>query len=158
MSDRIRDPQQLIPHRPPAILLDEVLDYGENHASALVRVRRDSPWFDPACDGVPAWVGLEYMAQTIAIWSGWQQLSAGEEISVAFLLGSRSYRCSSPQFAAGLDLTVSVKVLMIEPRGLGSFDCRIEGGGVEALARVSAFRPDQSHDLAALAGPIPLQR
>lgn len=147
MPELIREPQRLMPHRPPSILLDEVLDYGEQHATALVRVRRDSKWFDPARDGVPAWVGLEYMAQTIAVWSGHLQVRAGRPITVAFLLGSRAYRCGVPQFAAGLDLMVSVRALVTEPNGLGSFDCRIEGDGVEAAARVNAFRRDDTRDI-----------
>lgn len=148
MPELIREPQRLMPHRPPAILLDEVLDYGDGHATALVRVRRDSKWFDPDGGGVPAWVGLEYMAQTIAVWSGHLQVRAGQPVSVAFLLGCRSYRCTAPRFAAGQDLTVSVRVLVTEPNGLGSFDCRIDGDGVEAVARVNAYRPDDARDMA----------
>jgi predicted hotdog family 3-hydroxylacyl-ACP dehydratase len=151
MTELIRDPQRLMPHRTPAILLDEVLDYGEHHARALVRVRSDSPWFDAGCDGVPAWVGIEYMAQTIAVWSGHLQLRVGQPVTVAFLLGTRSYRCSAPQFPAGVELVVAVDALVTEPNGLGAFECRIAGGGIEASARVNAFRPDDPHDFVNLA-------
>ena len=38
---------------------------------------------------VPAWVGIEYMAQAIAAWAGCRARAAGKPPQLGFLLGSR---------------------------------------------------------------------
>jgi predicted hotdog family 3-hydroxylacyl-ACP dehydratase len=142
MTERTRDLSVLLPHRPPMVLLDEVVDYGDDFAIGRVFVTPRSPFFDRAMDGVPAWVGIEYMAQTMAIWAADQQLRVGRPVNVAFLLGARRYRSNVPSFPNGAVLTVRSDTLFNDENNVGAFACRIEGGGILAEARLNAFRPD----------------
>lgn len=146
MSEALRQLEALLPHRPPMILLDEVVACVDDYAEARVTIRRDAPFFDAALDAMPAWVGIEYMAQTIALWGGDQQLRSGREIKVAFLLGTRAYRSNVAQFPPGALLSVRVDALYGEESGLGAFGCRIDGPGIEVTARISAFRPQNPED------------
>lgn len=153
MTDKIRDLEILLPHRPPMILLDEVVDYGDDFAIGRVTIRPTSRFFDPRLCAVPAWVGIEYMAQTIGIWAGAQQLRAGRPVQVAFLLGTRSYRSNMHAFAPDTVLTVRMDVLYSERNSLGSFGCRIDGVGavgasVEVTARINAFSPENPEEFA----------
>lgn len=152
MTEKIRDLVRLLPHRPPMILLDEVVDYGDDFAIARVAIQRASRFFDDRLDAVPAWIGIEYMAQTIGIWAGERQLRAGCVVGVAFLLGTRCYRSNVHAFAPGSVLTIRADVLYCESGGLGSFGCRIDGldtGGspIEVTARINALGPQHPEEL-----------
>lgn len=139
--------ESLIPHRSPMLLLDSALAVDDSRALAAVTITEQSPFYRPERRAVPAWVGLEYMAQTIALWSGEQLRRADKAIRIGFLLGTRKYAAEVAWFAAGTRLEVEITAVFLEPGGLSSFDCEIRaqseaGGAVLATARVNAFRPD----------------
>lgn len=74
MHTKTLDLATLLPHRDPMILLSTAVDYGDDFATAVVHISEASPFFDAELGGVPSWVGMEYMAQTIGIWAGHQRL------------------------------------------------------------------------------------
>ena len=124
------------------LLLDEVVSYDDDCAVAKVRIHPASRFYDAELGGVPAWVGIEYMAQTMGIWSGWQHLKKGEPIKLGFLLGSRAYKTEHAVFASGSELLVTAKVVYHEPGGIGAFECRISAPGLDINAQINAFMPD----------------
>jgi len=141
MNAKTRDLALLLPHRPPSVLLDEVLDYGNEHASARLRVHAQSNYFDRQQRGVPAWVGVEYMAQTLAIWAGDQRLQRGRPVNIALLVAVRQYRSNVPVFAEGVELTINATLILSEDTA-AVFDCEIVGQGVFVSARLSAVSPE----------------
>ncbi len=58
----------LLPHAPPAILLDRVLEWDEGMVEAVVNIKPGIPFYIDGY-GVPAHVGLEYMAQSCGAWA-----------------------------------------------------------------------------------------
>jgi predicted hotdog family 3-hydroxylacyl-ACP dehydratase len=139
--------ETLLPHRAPMLLLSEAVDYDETSASALIHISTHSPFFDAELGGVPSWVGMEYMAQTIGIWSGYQQLKKKSAVHAGFLLGSRRYECNSPIFPVGCTLQLSAKLVYQDDSGLGAFDCLIVGGEkITASAQIKAFGPENPQD------------
>ena len=86
--DRLAFPiEQYLPHRGAMRLIDRLIEAGEEHAVAEVDVPDEGLFVR---DGsVPAWVGIEYMAQTIAAWAGARALRTGGSPKLGFLLGSR---------------------------------------------------------------------
>jgi predicted hotdog family 3-hydroxylacyl-ACP dehydratase len=52
-------------------------------------IRPDSAYFDRQLNGVPNYVGIEYMAQSIAALAGVEARLDHEGIRVGFLLGTR---------------------------------------------------------------------
>lgn len=137
---------QVLPHEGRMLLLDELLDYGPEQVVCRVSIRPDSMFCES--EGVPAWVGLEYMAQTACAYSGIEEVQRGDRPSVALLLGTRRYRASVAHFAVGADLRVVANLLLRDENDLVAFDCVIYDGDV-VLARgdVKAIRP---HDLRAI--------
>ena len=133
--------EKYVPHRGPMLLLERLLDAGEEHAVAQVYVPRDGMFVQ---DGVvPAWVGIEYMAQTVAAWAGWQAVQRSQPVKIGFLLGSRKYEALQPSFAPGSTLRVVVRCELIGSNGLGMFDCQVWDGSVlAAQARISVFEPE----------------
>ncbi|MDR6395470.1 hotdog family protein [Herbaspirillum seropedicae] len=141
--------EQLLPHAAPMILIDRVVAVNEEQLQAELEIRPDSLFHTGS--GVGAWVGIEYMAQSIAAWAGYQELRQGGRAKIGFLLGARRYSCSVPEFVTGLRLGVSVQLLLQAENGLGSFDCRITDLATQqelAQATVSVFQPhDATHYL-----------
>jgi predicted hotdog family 3-hydroxylacyl-ACP dehydratase len=116
---------EVVPHDGVMSLLDAVLDYDDESLKASVTIHSNSVFLDG--DSVPAWVGIEYMAQAIAAYSGVQRRLTGREVKVGFLVGTRRYNCSHAHFPLGTELNVSVVREFQADNGLGSFACSIEG-------------------------------
>ncbi|HEY3452072.1 MAG TPA: hypothetical protein VGK67_37275 [Myxococcales bacterium] len=133
-------PAELLPHTPPMILIDEVVEYAFPHAAVRLKIRPDSMFVE---DGkVPALVALEYMAQALGIIVGYQSLARGEPIRIGFLLGTRELSLEIDHFDVGDELLAEADHLFGD-RVLGSFKCTVSRRGqVVASAQVNAFRSD----------------
>jgi predicted hotdog family 3-hydroxylacyl-ACP dehydratase len=135
----------LLPHRGAMRLIDSVAHCDDQAIVARVRVRPDGLFH--GADGVPAWVGIEYMAQAVAAWSGVRGSAGGGSPRIGYLLGSRRYEAAVPAFAVGSELTVHAQCELIGENGLGMFDCRIEHEGrVLASGRLSVFQPPRDDE------------
>ena len=133
--------EELVPHSGKMVLLNRVIEFDEENMVAEVIVRDDGLFGDG--NTVPAWLGIEYMAQTIAALGGMKRRLAGKPLNLGFLLGTRRYDCNVDTFAVGSVLTVSVKRL-VEDQGLGVFDCRISAEGISASAKLNVYQPDSA--------------
>ena len=137
------DVAELLPHDGNMVLLDRVLEYDQESLVAEVIVRNDGLFSDGQT--VPAWLGIEYMAQTVAAHGGMMNHLAGEPINLGFLLGSRRYTCNVSEFVVGTRLTVKVERL-IEDQGLAVFDCQILGDGIDISAKLNVYQPDKAEN------------
>ena len=133
--------RELLPHEPPMVLLDRAVAYGESSLTAEVDIRPDSVLC--AADGVPGWVGIEYMAQAVAAHAGFKARLVGELPAVGYLLGTRSYKCSVSSFPIGTTLSVQIESLFAE-MGLGAFACTIDMNGEVAAATINVYQPPDS--------------
>lgn len=143
----VRDPsivlpiEHYVPHRGAMLLIDRLLEASADHAVAEVRVSPDGLFVED--DGMPAWVGIEYMAQTVAAWAGWQAAQKNTPVRIGFLLGTRKFEAFTPSFSIGSVLRVTVRCELIGSNGLGMFDCELQDGTtVVARARISVFEPE----------------
>ena len=135
---------ELLPHQAPMLLLDRLLDYQGARVRCETRIGERHGLLLDERGNLPAWVGLELMAQTIAAWAGYQGWLRAEPPRMGMLLGSRLYKCAEPCFMAGRELEVSVEQL-VSDGGLSSFQCLIQGErGLLAEARVSTLQPDEA--------------
>jgi len=128
------NPTDLLAHRAPMLLLDSVLEAGPETVTAITRVD-PAAWY--AQDGaMPAWFGLELMAQTVAAYSGVQQSALGVEPRIGYLLGTRSYACALPAFPAGAELRIHAKLHYLDDTGLSAFHCAIHLNGAEIATAI----------------------
>lgn len=142
---------ELLPQSGPMMLLDAVLEAGEHHIICTLTVRDDG-LFSTADGRVPAWVGIEYMAQTIAAYSGYHRKRRGEPVDLGFLLGTRYYQCSVPAFPRRARLEVRADKDMDGLNGLSIFACRIQGDNIEATASLNVFLPEDARTFLAAKG------
>ncbi len=139
MSDR--KVEEMLPHSGVMLLLDRVVEYDQESLIAETMVRNDGLF--NSGDTVPAWLGIEYMAQTVAAHGGMMCLLAGKPIQLGFLLGTRRYASNIAYFKVGDRLTITVKRFM-EDQGLAVFNCQIMGEGIDISAKVNVYQPDEA--------------
>ena len=141
MTDTLPPIAELVPHQGAMCLLDRLLAAEGERLSAEVVVPAQGLFSHDG--GVGAWVGIEYMAQAVAAWAGWQARQLSQPPRIGLLLGTRRYRCGVPRFVAGQRLQVDVERGYQADNGLGQFECRIHADGVElASAQLTVFGPE----------------
>jgi predicted hotdog family 3-hydroxylacyl-ACP dehydratase len=137
---------EVLPHTDAMILLDHIVACEAERIACTRRVRAGESFV--ADDGsLPAWAGLELMAQTVAAWAGWHALAAGEPIRLGFLLGTRHYHATADAFPAGSELRIEAVRHFHDDEGMGVFACRIDAPGVHAEARLTVFSPPVAEEL-----------
>lgn len=138
--------EEVLPHKPPMILIDDIVDIEQEGLAARVRIGEDSRFYE-SLRGVPVWVGLEYMAQTVAAHVGTLALMQGEAVRIGLLLGTRRYETTTKYFALGQLLHVQVRRVLDEG-GLGQYRCQITTGEDQMMAKanVNAFMPKDIAD------------
>ena len=128
----------MLPHSRAMILIGEPAASGHDWAEASVRIAEDSLFYEPG-KGVPAWIGAEYMAQTVALFAGVASRRADEEIMIGLLLGSRQYKVSAPYFKLGSLLRVRGQRVWQDDR-MAVFECRIDAESRLAEAQLSVYQ------------------
>lgn len=95
---------ELLPHRPPMLLLDELVAAGDSSVTCRVTLRDDSPFVR---DGkAPALVALEYFAQAVAALFAYKSFGTGAPPFRGVLLGARELELSAPNLSVGDTLEV----------------------------------------------------
>ena len=136
--------REVLPHQGQMVLIDHIERYEpEGTMVCSVQVGAWSLFHNE--DGVvPAHIGIEYMAQTVAAFFGMGQRLIGEPLEVGFLLGTRSMYIRTDAFQPGQQLTVTASKVY-DYNGMGVFDCTISDSSYteEVLleGKVNVYRP-----------------
>ncbi len=81
---------ELVPHRPPALCVDELLEYSPESGRARGRVREENPLLRP--DGtLDPLASVEIMAQALAAHEGFTRALEGRRPGGGFLVGVRDF-------------------------------------------------------------------
>ena len=116
-----------LPHTATMLLLDRITDWNIQSCTLCseVAVTEDSLFYNEEHNGVPAWVGFEYMAQSIAALSGLHaRKELGKPPKVGFIMSIRNYTAEIPFFPAGQVLRIGINQIFNE-NSVVSFDCTI---------------------------------
>lgn len=142
---------ELVPHAAPMLLLDRIVESGDDYLITELTVRADG-LFDIE-GSVPAFLGLEYMAQSIAAFSGLRSYRSGEPIKMGFLLGTRRYESNVHNYPTGDILRVTAKEIVYGDTGMAAFECKVQGPQVLQTAVLTVFEPADQASLAGIIGP-----
>ena len=133
---------ELLPHAGDMILIDQILSFDDEQIHTRLTVK---PGLFSRPDGsLPAWVGIELMAQSVAAYAGCHARQKGNAVELGFLLGSRKFECNVEHFPAGTELTIHGIRSLEDDNGMGVFECHITAPGIHATARLNVFRPPQA--------------
>lgn len=133
------DVESLVPHKGPMCLIDSVVDAGEDWIIARAEIRADNMFVQD--QGVPAWVGIEYMAQAVSALAGLRQRKNRSDVKLGFLLGTRKYSTERAFFEVGSVLQIKAQEVLLGENGLGAFQCEILIGEPVAQANLNVFQP-----------------
>jgi predicted hotdog family 3-hydroxylacyl-ACP dehydratase len=135
----------LLPHKEPMILIDKLIAIETKSVHCQVLICEQSPFFDQQTEAVGSHIGIEYMAQTIAIWSGYYGLLEGKPPSIALLLGCRDYKSACAKFKKGVFLDIYAEQFFVSGR-MAVFSCSIKSKGKELInGKLKVFMPDIKH-------------
>jgi len=132
--------EKLVPHDLPMALLDKMTEFQDNRSICQVTIHPEIMFYEE--NGVPAFVGLEYMAQAVAAHGGYRSLTQGEPVKVGFLLGTPHLKFYCESFSNGTTLNVEV----LEDWGdhqLMRFQCAIRdtAGNLLMETGLNVFQP-----------------
>jgi predicted hotdog family 3-hydroxylacyl-ACP dehydratase len=137
------DVSELIPHSGRMVLLDQVVDFDEKSTTCSAVIRPDSSF---VVNGqVGPWVGLEYMAQTVAAHGGLTLKRKGQRVRIGFLLACRSISFETGPFRVGQTLHVRASPLWGDEYLL-KFSCSIrdaDSGKMLQEADLSIYDPGE---------------
>lgn len=117
-------PAWLLPHAEPMVLLSRIVATAETWLEAEVDHRHPNV-FSQTNGDTPAWVALEYMAQTVAAYAGLKRRQSGREPNVGFLLGTRNFDVNVPCFKHGEALRIKVKPVLESDNDISLFQCEL---------------------------------
>ena len=127
MSDEFPPVRELVPQRPPMLLLDAVTDWDGETLTCAATVGAD--WLLVDGDGMPAAGLLEVMAQTVAALHGLQGRARGEPVRVGLLTGCRTLALHVARVRVGETVLASARQ-EFSMDAAAEFACRVERGGV----------------------------
>ena len=123
------------------LLLEHVVAADESSIEAE-QVVPTNAWYLDGARQMPAWIGIESMAQAIAAHVSLCALWRGEPPRCGVLLGAKDYRAAASGFDAGERLRVSARLTYRDESGFAAYDCVIAAGGRQlASAGLKVFQP-----------------
>lgn len=142
IPNRLPDIEDVLQHRGNMRLIDHLIAF-ENESIVAEYLPLSDAWYTDDQGRMPAWIGIELMAQAVAAHVG--MLKHSEELPQknGALVGTRRYSSTIPSFAAGMVLQIQATVVYQDASGLGAYDCSIFcNGHVLATATLKVFEPD----------------
>lgn len=117
------DLAKILPHKPPMILLDDILEVDIENAklSSMFKVYPEKIFFEEN-KGINSLTGIEFMAQTIGAYAYFKNNCA--EPKPGLLLGTRLYNNKIPYFKEGEEYKVTVHEIFTDNQ-IAVFDCLI---------------------------------
>ncbi|MCB1582381.1 MAG: hypothetical protein R3E90_10945 [Marinicella sp.] len=134
------DLTELLPHSGKMLLLDELIDWGEDWLEAAVNIKETSMFVEHGY--VNSLVVIEYMAQSIAALAGLRAKNKNEAVRIGLLLGTRKFDSSEVIIPVGSRLLIHVKEMFLEENGLGVFKCKATAPGISIDCNLNVYHPD----------------
>jgi len=101
----------IMPHRGRMLLLSRITGYDLNERviEAEYDVTNECIFYDSSAEGVPAWVGFEFIAQSIAAFSGIRDRAKGKPPQIGFVLAVSKLCMELSFFKPGSIITIKAK-------------------------------------------------
>ncbi|HRE17919.1 MAG TPA: hypothetical protein PLW86_12785 [Rhodocyclaceae bacterium] len=142
MKGHIPPIADILSHRGTMLWQDAVLSHDDTRAICRYRIPENG-WFVDAEGAMPAWLGIEVMAQAIAAHVAMRAIRLGLPPKRGALLGSRDFTSHCSAFPAGSTLLTTVDMEFRDESGLGAYQCSIRIGDAEvASAKLKVYEPD----------------
>ena len=134
--------EEVLQHRGNMLLIDRLIKFNSNAIIAEYSPRKNA-WYVDQDGQMPAWIGIELMAQAIAAHVGMLKRTENLPQKNGVLVGTRRYESTNPSFAVSVLLQIEVVVIYQDISGLAAYDCSISCEGSKlATATLKVFEPE----------------
>ena len=101
----------VMPHKGRMVLLTRITNYDlkERTIEAEYDIKEECIFYDADICGVPAWVGFEFIAQTVSALSGLTERVKGKPPRLGFVLGVSQVKIDIPFFKTGSIIKIKTK-------------------------------------------------
>jgi predicted hotdog family 3-hydroxylacyl-ACP dehydratase len=142
MQETLPPIETLLSHRGNMLLLGSVSAYDEQHVVCHAQPD-ERAWYADKSGAMPAWIGIELMAQAIAAHVALSARAAGLPPRPGALLGTRAYHSVVASFPQAQTLSIEARLNFRDDTGLGSYACRImtHEGSELASALLTVYEP-----------------
>jgi len=116
---------ELVPHREPMVLLDQILRWAEGDVECAMTVREGARFVEGGALLAP--FTIEHMAQAVAVCLGYEAYRGGRGVRVGMIVSCREFRAHRSQAAVGDEL----RVRAVRDRGnesVSHFQCDVHHG------------------------------
>lgn len=113
--------EQMLPHKPPMVLVDRLISHNNHSAVVEATIKSDYPFTGRS---IGSWVGLELIAQSVAVLAKLTKQANSDKASLGFLLGSRAFTAHIPEFTPGQKVLVEIE---LESIGTGQVTVNAHG-------------------------------
>lgn len=140
--------EELVPHRPPMLMPDRLVDGDSTRARTQVTISASCPLLEPG-RGLPTWALLEFFAQTAAVIGGLKARETGQPVAQGFLLGTRKLSCPVSHIPVGTTLLLQAETGFVDAGGMGAYHCATDYEGQPITCTLTVFTPPKgasSHD------------
>jgi len=130
-------PLDYLPHRPPMVLVDEILWVEEGSRTTRCAAAVPADFFLVEEGAIPDVVLIEMMAQASACLKGWIDVHRGLPVKIGYLVGIDTSAFHAP-LRPGDRLTVDARMLD-EISGYFRFECAVERDGAAVAEATLSF-------------------
>ena len=133
---------EVLPHRGTMRLVDEIVACSEEAVTVLASIDNQA-WYADADGAMPAWIGIELMAQAIAAHVGLLAMRAGGRARPGVLLGASRCEALAPSCPRVARLRIAANEVLKSEEGHGAYECTIAADEhCVARAVVKVFQPN----------------
>lgn len=133
---------KLLPHDHPMILIDKIIDSTETQIISETRISCNSLFYEDTEQGIPAYLSIEMMAQTIAAKAGLNAVSASQPVPVGLLLGCRRYQLYQSYLRLKSRVIIHADQVMYDDT-MAVYQCKMLMDNAElATAQINTFVPN----------------
>lgn len=135
-------PVELIPHEPPMVFVDRILEFNSSSIRTEFTIKPDNLFY-VQCQGLPAYTTFEMMAQSIAAHDGMLLKMQNKPPEIGLLLGSRKFQVSRDWLQTGEKIEITATSQLSEGN-MRSFLCTAKSDDETQIASgsISVFKPD----------------
>lgn len=147
-------PQELLPHGSRMCVIDDIISANDDKAICQLTVKKSNIFYNDKIQGIYNWFGIEFMAQAIGIYAGYQGESNKPEVGL--LLSVRKFKSHCEYFNLNNILIITAKKSFIGGK-IGVFNCYIHiDNQLACEARLNTYLPPKEQISDILTGKLKL--
>jgi predicted hotdog family 3-hydroxylacyl-ACP dehydratase len=129
---------ELVPHKPPMVLIDRILEAASDCIVVESDIDADCPFVGKG-ERLHAWWAVEYLAQGVAVLAGLRERAVGKPVPEGYITSCRRFDSSAATLPLGGTARITATELIQVDMSMGVFACELTVGDFQATATISVY-------------------